>query len=321
MITSETPGEAAASPHDELAGVDPAKVKVMEIVGQLRAARDRTFSFLLVGRAGMGKSSLVNTLLGREVAQVGHYEPSTSNVTVYETTIEGVTCTVADTPGLCDDIPEIGNDARYLEMIRARVSSVDCMWFVTRLDDSRVRSDEKQGIQRITAAFGPRVWERAVLVFTFANNVAAASYAQVLTRRAELIRAEIGLHSGTTIARAIPAVAADNHVKTPPDGKPWLGELYTTVFERISATGALPFLLATASRVAMSDAPEPSREGPQRITLDEAQRSRITRRIDADIIPTLGLLGASIGAAFGPVGAAVGGVVGTAVGLIAWLRN
>jgi hypothetical protein len=317
----ETPGEETPPP-DVTAAIDPARVKAMEIVAQLRAAHERAFHFLLVGRAGMGKSSLVNSLLGREVAPVGHYEPTTADVAVYETTIEGVTCKVADTPGLCDDLPEAENDERYLEMIRVRVPSVDCMWFVTRLDEHRVRMDEKRGIQMITAAFGPRVWERAVLVFTFANNVAPDQYSRVLARRAELIRAEVAAHTGTAIARAVPVVAADNHADTTPDGRSWLGELYTTVFERISASGALPFLLATAPRVsAPAGAVERSDGGATRITLDDGQRDRIIRRIDADVIPELGLLGAAVGAAFGPVGAAVGGVVGIAVGLLAWLRN
>jgi len=315
------------------AGIDRDRAKLMEIVGQLRSARRRTFRFLLAGRTGVGKSSLVNSLMGQPVAPVSDYEPTTAQVEIYESQVDGISYAVADTPGLCDDLPEAGNDQRYLELIRERVPEVDCMWFVTRLDDSRVSSDEKRGIALITQAFGPKVWTRAVLVFTFAGNVHPERYAEALQRRAELIRGEVAQHAGEKSAATIPAVAADNQADTTPDGHPWLGELYTTVFERISRSGALPFLLATASRietgdtgpapsVGAGDAPGPgTRGGAPRITLDENQRMRISRRIDAEIIPAMAALGITAGALFGPLGAAVGGVLGTAAGLLAWLKK
>lgn len=328
-MTIQDPAGAERIPAPEkMAGLDRARAKVMEVVAQLRAARQRRFHFLLAGRAGVGKSSLVNSLLGQAVARVGDYEPTTADVAVYESELEGVSYTVADTPGLCDDLPEAGNDARYLALIRARVPEVDCMWFVTRLDDSRVSGDEKRGIRMITEAFGPRVWERAVLVFTFANNVPAERFADALARRAELIRREVAQYAGAETAAALPAVATDNLSETTPDGEPWLGELYTAVFERISRSGALPFLLATASRVATEPAPAPAAGGPgaeaagvPRISLSEDQRTRISRRIDAEIIPTMAVLGVTVGLMFTPVAAAVGGGVGVVIGLLAWLKK
>ncbi|HET7460063.1 MAG TPA: GTPase [Longimicrobium sp.] len=328
MTIQDAPGAQDAGVEDGAAA--PQRARLLEIVDQLRSARQRTFRFLLAGRTGVGKSSLVNSLMGQPVATVSDYEPATAQVEVYESQVDGIAYAVADTPGLCDDLPEVGNDERYLELIRERVPEVDCMWFVTRLDDSRVSSDEKRGIALITQAFGPRVWSRAVLVFTFANNVAPERYAQALQRRAELIREEVARHAGEKAARGIPAVAADNLAPTTPDGEPWLGELYTTVFERISRSGALPFLLATASRIDTGDAPPPA-DGwqggpaaggePPRITLNDDQRERISRRIDAEIIPAMAALGITAGALFGPVGAAVGGVLGAAVGLLAWLKK
>jgi GTPase SAR1 family protein len=326
-IQNATDTSSMPAPENN-AALDRSRAAVMEIVAQLRTARQRRFHFLLAGRTGVGKSSLVNSLMGQPVAKVGDYEPATAEVAVYESQAEGIEYTVADTPGLCDDLPEAGNDARYLELIRSRVPEVDCMWFVTRLDEPRVSSDEKRGIRMITEAFGPRVWERAILVFTFANNVRPERYSESLARRGELIRKEVAQYVDAGAATELPIVAADNESETTPDGQPWLGELYTTVFERISKAGALPFLLATASRVGAGEEPTPmagsattAAGAAPRIALSKSQRTRISRRIDAEIIPTMAALGVSVGLLFTPVAAAVGGVVGAAVGLIAWLKR
>ncbi|MFM6622607.1 MAG: GTPase, partial [Dolichospermum sp.] len=52
------------------------------------------------GRTGAGKSSTVNSLMGKTVAPAGDYEPTTMEAKNYESEIAGVKFTVIDTPGL-----------------------------------------------------------------------------------------------------------------------------------------------------------------------------------------------------------------------------
>ena len=333
------------------------KEALSSILEKLKSAKDKKFVFLLIGRTGVGKSSTINSLMGKEIAQVGHYEPTTMKVKYYESEINGIDFTVIDTPGLCDEIEEAGNDEKYLEDMRSKVKHIDSMWFVSRLDDTRVTADEKRGIKLISNTFSPKVWEHAVIVFTHANSMAEPRYQEALEKRTELIKREIGKYASANIVDSIPSVGVDNTSKTTPDKEEWLGELYTKVFLRISDHGIIPFLMATADSV------NPPQTKPQankqnnnnshsnnshshstrehnrsfhtdtfgktqkeekwqepRIKINEVQKKVIRKKIiDAGIIPTLATTGSVIGAGFGPVGAAIGGAVGAVVGFIAWL--
>lgn len=213
------------------------------------AAKRRKFSFLLMGRTGVGKSSTINALLGQKIAPIGEFEPQTMEVSHYETKIQEVPCVVIDTPGLCDDLEEKGNDQIYLDKIKSEVNSLDVLWFVTQLNDTRVRPDEKRGIRLISEALGKHIWKRAVIVFTFADMIQQRDYHRVMTERTRLIRAEIAIHGGISVAKNVPAVAISNRYHFTPDGNMWMGELYTKVFTRMEGESALPFLIATAHRV------------------------------------------------------------------------
>ena len=165
------------------ASEDESRIKALldeyKKIVELAATHD-PFTFLLVGRAGVGKSSSINSLMGKEVAPVGHYGPQTMSVESYDLEGYGIKYKIVETPGLCDDLPKKGNDARYLELIRSEAPKIDCLWFVTRLDDTRVLPDEKRAIRLISAGLGEDIWKHAVIVFTHANDV---HYSRVIPRR------------------------------------------------------------------------------------------------------------------------------------------
>jgi predicted GTPase len=299
------------------------------IAETLNMSCDRRFTFLLLGRTGVGKSSTVNSLLGVEIAPTNPFEPATMEVKLYEHESNGVHFTVVDTPGLCDDLEEIGNNEEYLELIRSKVDQIDLIWFVSPLDETRVRSDEKRGIQLISEAFGSSLWAHSIIIFTFVDKVDVADYQLHLQKRTDLIRKEIAKCADEdTISETIPSVAVSNKREVTPDGKKWLGELYTTVFVRMAERGALPFLLATANRVRKDpnwkfynefDAEAISKLGASNlIDLDEMQEELLRKKL-IEYIPALAMAGIGVGSVFGPIGAAIGGAVGTGIGLIAAL--
>ncbi len=175
--------------------LDKAKNFLSSFIEQVKLARGKNFVFLLVGRTGVGKSSTVNSLMGKQIAKVGHYEATTIEVESYQSEINGIDFTVVDTPGLCDEIEEEGNDEKYLERMRSKVKQIDSLWFVSRLDETRVTADEKRGIKLISDAFSPKVWEHAVIIFTYANSVEEARYREALNKRTELIKKEIAKYT------------------------------------------------------------------------------------------------------------------------------
>ena len=238
---------------------ETAKSILENVQQQLKEAQKRNLVFLLVGRTGVGKSSTVNSLMGKEIAQVGDYEATTMAIKEYDTEINQIPLKVIDTPGLCDDLEELENDYKYLEMMRSQVKRIDCMWFVSRLDETRVTNDEKRGIKLITEAFGSNVWQHAVIVFTFANSVPDSRYLEAVEKRTELIRKVIAKYANSDVAISIPSVAVDNKDETTPNGEKWLGELYTKVFTRISQKATSTFLLATNDFVR----PKKEEEAPQ----------------------------------------------------------
>ncbi|MEJ6481016.1 GTPase [Nostoc punctiforme UO1] len=307
------------------------------LIDKLQLSKDKKFVFLLLGKTGVGKSSTVNSLLNQAIAPVGKYDATTMEVQEYEHEINGVKCSIIDTPGLCDDIPEKGNNQKYIELIQNQVKQIDLLWFVTRLDDARVGEDEKKGIQIISEAFTPKVWEHSVIIFTRANK--ADDYLEELRERTKRIRDEIAKHTGNEIANKIPSVAVDNKSQTTPDGKRWLEELYTQVFIRMSERGAIPFLMATAPRINKTqfnktnrdpnwtfynqskfqneDKEDESREfNVNDFIFNDIQKELMKKKL-IEVIPALAVGGASVGAIVGgPIGAAIGGVVGAALGSI-----
>lgn len=220
-------------------------------INDLKHAKAREFTFLLMGRTGVGKSSTINSLMGYPIAKVGDYTPTTMEVEEHRLPIEGANFLVVDTPGLCDDLPDKGNDQKYMQLVREKIKNMDCLLYVTQLDEPRVRSDEKYGIQLMTKTFTENIWKNSVIVFTYADRIEnVQKFREALRERTRLLKEAI-TDSGvsTDISLEIPSVAISNTKEFTPDGERWLGELYTTVVERVSKEGFAQFVLANMPRV------------------------------------------------------------------------
>ncbi len=280
-----------------------------------RSPKARPLTFLLAGRTGTGKSSTINSLLGSDIAPTGKYRPTTLEVKKYQYSHQGVAYEIIDTPGLCDDLPEAGNDEKYFAQIKAGVQEVDSLWYVTRLDDSRLSSDERRGIKLVSKALGSDIWKQAVIVFTYADAVRPAEYAEALTERTKIIREEVAKYAPTEAA-TLPSVAVTNRGPTTPDGAEWLPELFKMVVERFNAAGMLPFLVSMQDDVVPK---QTNGKAKPRINLSGKQKGRVRKSLVDRVIQGASM-GASAGRTFGPWGAVLGAVAGGAgVALYNWL--
>lgn len=268
------------------------------LIEVLEISRKEKFVYLLIGRTGVGKSSTINALMDKQVAATSRRKPTTMDVTFYDNEINGVSFTVIDTPGLCDDIIEEGNDYKYIDLIRSKVKNIDLIWFVTPINETRIRRDELDGIRIITEAFGADIWKHSIIIFTFADK-ADDDYLVQLQERTEDIQSAIAKFTGIEIASKIPSVAVDNKSETTPDGKLWLAELYTKVFVRISERGTLPFLLSTVKRLSFGSF-FTTASTAQNIELDDNQKKEIKEKLFT-VIPFLKFLGGKIGSIVGSV--------------------
>ena len=260
---------------------------------------------MLVGRTGVGKSSTINSLMGEKVAEVGDSEPTTFEVSPYRLRKSGVDFIIWDTPGLCDALDN-ANDQQYMEQISARVDEVDCLWFVSRLDETRLSSDEQYALLLITNTLGADIWERSLIVFTHACNWSVEHrFQEALRERTAVVKEYIEKITKRS-QNSLISVAVDNSFAKLPNNEPWLPELFTKVIEQASNKGSIAF----AAGIGNETQAESKDSGP-RIDLNPQQKKRVELRMGGLLAATGA--GALAGGIFGPGGAVVGGIVGAAL--------
>ena len=128
------------------------------------------FSILVTGKSGVGKSRLVNALVGKKVASEGPAKtPCTANMNSYRKQINGIEVVVWDSPGLQDGACD---EEKYLEAMEKQLcEGLDVMIYCIKMDDKRFLKPDENAIHALTRKFGKELWKNAVIALTFANNV------------------------------------------------------------------------------------------------------------------------------------------------------
>ncbi len=221
-------------------------------------------SILITGKTGTGKSTLINSIVGQDIAKVGsELDPQTLEVTEYSKQIDDVTVKIWDSPGLQDGTK---NEREYRDDIKKKCNKVDLLVYCIQMSDTRCLPEGKDvnAMIKLTITLGPQIWKNAIVVLTFANDViemtslntdseeeAHDQFVQDIDEWATLIhgylRTKVGL--GKELADCVPVVPAGvPEVPTLPDRYSttkksyWLSELWLKAL-KVTALKAQPALL------------------------------------------------------------------------------
>lgn len=131
----------------------------------------KELSILIVGKTGTGKSTLINGLIGEEVAKVVEElstEGVTHNVECYHKEIETVDVSIFDSPGLQDGS---GKEHTYLDELYEKCCDVDLIIFAIRMGDNRFvpKNPDAVAMVNFTKRFQTSVWKRSIVAITCAN--------------------------------------------------------------------------------------------------------------------------------------------------------
>lgn len=181
--------------------------------------------------------------------------------------------TVFDTPGLADGT---GNDDRYLRQIVEKVTTIDLFLFCTDMTAKRFGNDDARTIKKLTKTFGSNVWDHALVVLTFANEVPTlsreldatervhgdihllqqrVSHFQKQIQRFQRKIQELLLNEGVhqDVVSSLPFVPAGKLTDPRlPDRDNWMTAFWIAALKRINRNAKASFLLANLDRIIIS---------------------------------------------------------------------
>ena len=130
----------------------------------------------------------------------------------------------------------------------------------------RFRTDDLETIKKLTEALGEKLWEHALVVLTFANEVSLlpakkkdnVSEVTFFNNRFLAFKKAINKH---LVAIGVPEITVTNLPFTPagelddprlPDREDWLTAFWIAAFKRINRNAKAAFLMANVDRISLS---------------------------------------------------------------------
>ena len=142
--------------------------------------QSKTLRIFIFGKVGAGKSTLVNSLLNKEVAEVGpglgavtqetkDYGGRIAKVPFRHMTIYDIDVTLWDTPGLQD--PMVDKESLLKDITASISGNVDLYVYCIQMTQTRAEQGDVDAIADLTKSLGVDFWKRTFFALTFANEV------------------------------------------------------------------------------------------------------------------------------------------------------
>ena len=326
---------SGSSAHDsELLSSTELNRMVEETVEMMRRA-DK-FEILTAGKTGTGKSTLVNGLVGRKVAEVSELvcrTGLTTELVAHRARIKGLDVTVYDSPGLQDGTD---NEDRYLEEIALQCGGRDLVLYCISMLNPRFVVDNMdiRAMKKLTERFGSRFWTNTIIVLTFANAAVstfladvpkaekAEKFADLHRKWDQLIKTALVEEAGVEvdIANNISVVPAGHRKRSLPGHSYWLSDLWEECLNAIpSVEGRVALVKLSSGRFTSSTETDfdrkPVHDHP--IVIDHRRRRLRNSIVVGCVVGIAGAAaaGAAAGAGVGVAAAGLGVFVGLPVGL------
>lgn len=222
--------------------------------------RKPQLKILVAGKIAVGKSSLVNCLIGRKVARTGMPATQvTRDVNRYECKFNGVDIIIVDTPGLLGPDLQTHLDHETLQQIyQGTEGAIDlllvCLNMTTRFDQTDILV-----IQKLKQIFKDTIWKNTLFVLTHANVISLEyqsgappqpvdeteqkeHFENFLSIYREGISGLFQSHIPANLLKEIPVVPAGNKNPNLPGYGDWLSKFWIKAFTRSSESGKVELM-------------------------------------------------------------------------------
>ncbi|KAJ0265068.1 Translocase of chloroplast 159 [Hirschfeldia incana] len=231
----------------QLFSLDAAKKKAAECEAEGNEELNFSLNILVLGKAGVGKSATINSILGNQKASTDAFGLSTNSVREISETVGGIKITFIDTPGLKPAAMDQSANSKMLSSVKKVMKRCppDIVLYVDRLDTQNRDLNNLPLLRTVTASLGASIWKNAIVTLTHAASAppdgpsgAPLSYDVFVAQCSHIVQQSIGQAVGDlrlmNPSLMNPVSLVENHplcrknregVKVLPNGQTWRPQL------------------------------------------------------------------------------------------------